>query len=58
MRESPAWIQWQSPAGLIRNAATVLCGSCSDDDGGELDDDVRFLHQLLEHGGASSWSAE
>ncbi len=29
MRESPAWIQAQSPAGFIRNAASVLCGSSS-----------------------------
>ncbi len=29
MRESPACTQWQSPAGLIRKAAIVLCGSCS-----------------------------
>ena len=29
MRESPACTQLQSPPGLIKNAASVLCGSCS-----------------------------
>jgi len=51
MRESPAWIQWQV-AGRVdqerrHGAVRLLLGR----DGGELDDDVRFLHQLLEHGG-------
>ena len=29
LRESPACTQWQSPRGLMRKAAMVLCGSCS-----------------------------
>jgi hypothetical protein len=50
MRESPAWTQWHSPLGLIRKAAMVLCGSCSAEMA-QLDDQVGFLHHLLEQGG-------
>ena len=48
MRESPAWIQSQSRAGLMRKAATVLCGSSSAVIAVSLIIDVRLLHDLLE----------
>lgn len=48
MRESPVCTQWQSPAGLMRGGERavrlLLCG-----DGRQLDDDVGFFHDLLEH---------
>ena len=29
MRESPACTQWHTESGVSKNAASVLCGSCS-----------------------------
>jgi hypothetical protein len=50
MRESPACAQWHSPLGLMMKAAIGAVRLLLGRDGRELDDQVRLLHHLLEHG--------